>query len=219
MRKVGRESLHGQGRVPGRSTRAAGSTSLGTRVILRLLCGLVVAAMLLGHAGLALASPGLCTAPMCRAAATSEVIRGGSFDAAATHGVSELFSIAEGQSWGHGVELSRVAARSAVAANTGADVVRYSPQAASRNLLGQVGDGFATTPGGRTVSAHAADRIVNGAAGRAPTTLARVDDILDSPTALRYDPLRDTVRVSQGKDFVVVRGSGAGQHIVTVMVP
>lgn len=106
-----------------------------------------------------------------------------------------------------------------VAANTGADVVLYSPQAASRNVLGQLGEGFATTPGGRTVSAHAADRIVNGAAGRGPTTLSRVDDILDSPTALRYDPLRDTVRVSQGKDFVVVRGSGSDQHIVTVMVP
>ncbi|GEK17056.1 hypothetical protein CPE01_07890 [Cellulomonas persica] len=98
-------------------------------------------------------------------------------------------------------------------------MVPYSPQAASRNLLGQAGEGFATTPGGRTVSAHAADRIVNGAAGRGPTALSRVDDILDSPTALRYDPLRDTVRVSQGKSFVVVRGSGSGQHIVTVMVP
>ncbi len=107
-----------------------------------------------------------------------------------------------------------------VAANTAraAEVVPYSPQVASRNPLGQLGEGYATTPGGRTVSAHAADRIVNGAPGRAPTTLSRVDDILDNPTGLRYDPLRDTVRVSQGKDFVVVSGTGPGQHIVTVMV-
>ena len=31
---------------------------------------------------------------------------------------------------------------------------------------------------------------------------------------LRYD----TVRVSQGKDLVAVRGFGPGQHIVTAMV-
>jgi len=105
------------------------------------------------------------------------------------------------------------------AARPAANLVPYSPEAASRNLVGQVGDGFATTPGGRTVSAHAADRIVNGAAGRAPTTLSRIDDILDNPTVKRYDPLRDTVRVSQGQAFVVVRGSGPVQHIVTVMVP
>ncbi|KGM13801.1 hypothetical protein [Cellulomonas bogoriensis] len=107
-----------------------------------------------------------------------------------------------------------------VAANTAraADAVLYSPQVASRNLLGQLGEGYATTPGGRTVSAHAADRIVNGAPGRAPTTLSRVDGNLDNPTGLRYDPVADAVRVSQGKDFVVVSGTGPGQQIVTVMV-
>jgi RHS repeat-associated protein len=101
----------------------------------------------------------------------------------------------------------------------GAEVVPYSPQTASRTLLSQVGDGYATTPGGRTVSAHAADRIVNGAAGRPPTTLERVDDVLDHPDGLRYDPVRDTVRVNQDKSFVVVSGTGPGQHIVTVMIP
>lgn len=105
-----------------------------------------------------------------------------------------------------------------VAAKAGSGIVRYSPEAASRNLLGQLGEGFAVTPGGRTVSAHAAERIALGGPGRSPTTLARVDDILNNPNALRYDSVRDTVRVTQGKDFVVVRGSGPGQHIVTVMV-
>ena len=112
----------------------------------------------------------------------------------------------------------RAASRSGVAAKAGSGIVRYSPEAASRNLLGQLGEGFAVTPGGRTVSAHAAERIALGGPGRSPTTLARVDDILNNPTALRYDSVRDTVRVTQGKDFVVVRGSGPGQHIVTVMV-
>jgi hypothetical protein len=95
--------------------------------------------------------------------------------------------------------------------------VRYDPTTASRNLLGQYGDGYAVTPGGRTVSAHAAERIALGGPGRPPTTLARVDDILDNPTAIRYDPIRDTIRIRQGKDFVVVRGAGP-QHLVTVMV-
>ncbi len=89
--------------------------------------------------------------------------------------------------------------------------------AASRNLLGQVGKGYAVTPGGRTVSAHAAQRIVLGGPGRPPTTLARVDDILNNPTGIKYDPVRDTVKVMQGRDFVVVSGTGR-QHIVTVMV-
>jgi len=115
--------------------------------------------------------------------------------------------------------LSVLLSRFVAANSAGAELVPYSPQVASRNLLGQVGEDFATTPGGRTVSAHAADRIVNGAAGRPPTTLARVDSILDNPTALRYDPLRDTVRVSQGNAYVVVSGPGPGQHIVTVMIP
>ncbi len=96
-------------------------------------------------------------------------------------------------------------------------LVKYDPMAASRNLLGQLGDGYAVTPGGRTISAHAAERIALGGPGRPPTTLARVDDILNNPTGIKYDPVRDTVKVMQGKDFVVVSGTGP-QHIVTVMV-
>lgn len=96
-------------------------------------------------------------------------------------------------------------------------LVRYDPRAASRNLLGQVGEGFAVTPGGRTVSAHAAERIALGGPGRPPTTLSRVDDILNNPSGTKYDPVRDTVKVMQGRDFVVVSGMGP-QHVVTVMV-
>ncbi|MGL5861544.1 MAG: hypothetical protein ACRCY9_09860 [Phycicoccus sp.] len=102
-------------------------------------------------------------------------------------------------------------------ADEAAALVRYDPMAASRNLLGQIGKGYAVTPGGRTVSAHAAERIALGGPGRPPTTLGRVDDILNNPTGMKYDPVRDTVKVMQGKDFVVVSGTGP-QHIVTVMV-
>ncbi|WP_456694947.1 hypothetical protein [Aeromicrobium sp. P5_D10] len=95
-------------------------------------------------------------------------------------------------------------------------LVRYDPAAASRNLLGQVGEGYARTPSGYTVSAHAAERIVYGAPGRSPTTLSRVDDILKNPTRTMMRP-NGTVRVYQGKDWVAVRDNGQ-MHIVTVMV-
>jgi RHS repeat-associated protein len=119
--------------------------------------------------------------------------------------------------------LSNLAGNAAVKTAGGAtpdaaSLVRYSSQWASRSLLRQAGDGYAATAGGRSVSAHAADRIVNGGGGRPPTTLTRVDDILDNPTALKYDPLRDTVKISQGRAYVVVGGTGP-QHVVTVMIP
>ncbi|MDQ1250364.1 MAG: hypothetical protein QG597_4743, partial [Actinomycetota bacterium] len=101
----------------------------------------------------------------------------------------------------------------------GKELVPYSSEFASRNLLNQLGEGYGRTPGGRTLSAHAADRVVNGAPGRAPTTLERVDEVLDNPTKLRYDPARDAVRVSQKRAFVVASGTGPGQHVVTVMIP
>jgi hypothetical protein len=53
----------------------------------------------------------------------------------------------------------------------------------TRNILGQhAGDGFARTPGGCTTSAYAAERITQGAPGRSPTTLTRVDNIFNNPT-------------------------------------
>jgi hypothetical protein len=142
----------------------------------------------------------------------------GASNSAVAAAVGPTANISAGQRLGSSPVRSGFVVATGVAANTAtaAKVVPYSPQVASRNLLSQAGEGYATTPGGRTVSAHAADRIVNGGPGRPPTTLTRVDDILDNPTALRYEPVRDTVRVGQGKDFVVV--SGTGQHVVTVMV-
>lgn len=111
------------------------------------------------------------------------------------------------------VQRLRVAAKGAGEAGA---LVRYDAQAASRNLLGQVGDGYARTPSGYTVSAHAAERIVYGAPGRSPTTLGRVDDILNNPTRSVMRP-DGSIRVFQGKDWVAVRGSGP-IHIITVMV-
>lgn len=111
------------------------------------------------------------------------------------------------------VVRSRVAAKGAGEAGA---LVRYDAQAASRNLLGQVGEGYARTPSGYTVSAHAAERIVYGAPGRSPTTLGRVDDILNNPTRSVMRP-DGSIRVFQGKDWVAVPDSGP-IHIITVMV-
>ena len=97
------------------------------------------------------------------------------------------------------------------------ELVVYNSATASRTLLGQVGEGYAVTPAGRTVSAHAAERIVYGAPGRSPTTLSRIDDILDNPTGVLFRASNNAVRVSQGRNWVVV--SGSRPHIVTVMVP
>lgn len=113
----------------------------------------------------------------------------------------------------HAVPGASVAAKGAGEAGA---LVRYDAQAASRNLLGQVGEGYARTPSGYTVSAHAAERIVYGAPGRSPTTLGRVDDILNNPTRSVMRP-DGSIRVFQGKDWVAVRGSGP-IHIITVMV-
>lgn len=118
---------------------------------------------------------------------------------------------------------ARCLLRSGLAAKAGTDLVRYDPEFASRQLLNQpLAQGYARTPGGRTVSAHAADRIVNGGPGRPPTTPANVDRILDTGTEVRYDPVRGTIRVRAsnlpGRPYVVVSASDPN-HIVTVMVP
>jgi RHS repeat-associated protein len=104
------------------------------------------------------------------------------------------------------------------------DLVPYDPQWASRQLLDQNfpgSSGYAVTPEGRTISAHAAERIALGGPGRPPTSMATVDQILNTGTSIRYDPIRDTIQVRApgmpGRPYVVVNNTG--QHIVTVMVP
>jgi hypothetical protein len=117
---------------------------------------------------------------------------------------------------GGAVKAASRGTRAAKGAGEAGALVRYDAQAASRNLLGQVGEGYARTPSGYTVSAHAAERIVYGAPGRSPTTLSRVDDILNNPTKTMMRA-NGTIRVYQGKDWVAVRDTGP-IHIVTVMV-
>src|SRR5207245_830730 len=52
-------------------------------------------------------------------------------------------------------------------------VTPFDPQFASRQILNQTWrNGYAVTPAGRTVSAHAAEQIAYGGPGRPPTTLS-----------------------------------------------
>ncbi|NUS89868.1 MAG: RHS repeat-associated core domain-containing protein, partial [Streptomyces sp.] len=79
-----------------------------------------------------------------------------------------------------------------------------------------------TTPGGRTLSAHAAERIAGSGPGRPPTTLDVVDHILNKGTKIKFDPVRGTIQVRApslpGKPFVVVSANNP-HHVVTVMIP
>ncbi|WP_244967082.1 hypothetical protein [Streptomyces cacaoi] len=81
------------------------------------------------------------------------------------------------------------------------------------------------TPGGRTLSRHAAERLAGTGAGRPPTTLEAVDHILDKGDKgdkVKYNPNKDTIQIQArslpGKPYVVVSGTNPGR-IVTVMIP
>lgn len=107
----------------------------------------------------------------------------------------------------------------------GGDLVPFDPEWASRQVAGQNfpgATGYATTPGGRTLSVHGAERIYLGAPGRNPVDSALVDSILDTGTRVGYRPGNATVRVSApnlcGRCYVVV-DADTGTHVVTVMIP
>lgn len=111
------------------------------------------------------------------------------------------------------------------AAGLGDDLVRFDPQWASRQLAGQNlpgSTGWATTPGGRTLSVHAAERTFLGGPGRAPIAPGLIDDILAQGTRVSYRGLNDTIRIGApnlcGRCYVVVDAQNVN-HIVTVMVP
>lgn len=107
----------------------------------------------------------------------------------------------------------------------GTSLVRFDPGFASRSIAGQHLNpaGWATTPAGRTLSVHAAERAFFGAPGRPPLpSLSVIDDLLDHGTKVSYDGVRDTITVMSphlpGRPFVVVSAENV-RHVVTVMVP
>lgn len=91
---------------------------------------------------------------------------------------------------------------------------------ATKQLLGTD-----TTPGGRQIMFHAADRMVNPPKGRAPMSPSEVDDVLDGATSVvkrSYHPNGDTLTIENanldGKPRVIV-DEATGQRVITVINP
>jgi hypothetical protein len=101
-------------------------------------------------------------------------------------------------------------------------LVKYDPDFAAQQILNSPTN---VTPGGRTVTAHAAERMVTPPAGRSPTTMAEVDQFLDTATLVRkvtHHPLGDTLTLRNAnapriKEVVV--DAATGKRIITVITP
>ncbi|MEA2604011.1 MAG: hypothetical protein QOF89_5003 [Acidobacteriota bacterium] len=98
-------------------------------------------------------------------------------------------------------------------------MVPYDPEFAAQQILGRP----PYTPGGRTITPHAAERMMTPPPGRAPMTMEEVDAVLDKGTKIRKvspHPLGDTVTVQHpglpGKPQVVV-DAATGRRVVTVV--
>ncbi|WP_240467767.1 DUF6531 domain-containing protein [Streptomyces albus] len=103
----------------------------------------------------------------------------------------------------------------------GKEVAPYNPGFANRQKNGKHLPDL-TTPRGRTLSWHAAERVAGTGPGRPPTSLRAVDHILDNGTKVKYDPIRQTIQVRAmnlpGKPYVAVSATDPN-HVVTVMIP
>jgi RHS repeat-associated protein len=104
-------------------------------------------------------------------------------------------------------------------------LAKYDPEFATKQILGDHSPEGHMTPGGRTISPHAAERMVQDAKGRVPMTKQQVDQVLDQGDVIRKispHPEGDTITVRntkmQGKPEVVVDAE-TGKRIVTVVNP
>jgi hypothetical protein len=99
-------------------------------------------------------------------------------------------------------------------------VVVFDGEFATKQLLGT-----STTPGGRTINFHAADRMVNPPAGRLPMSPAEIDQVLDGATSIvkrNYHPEGNTLTIQNanlpGKPRVIV-DEATGSRVITVINP
>jgi hypothetical protein len=98
--------------------------------------------------------------------------------------------------------------------------VVFDGEFATQQLLGTT-----TTPGGRQIMFHAADRMVNPPAGRVAMSPADIDQVLDGATSvdkMSYHPQGDTLTIRNanmpGSPRVIV-DAATGQRIITVINP
>jgi RHS repeat-associated protein len=80
------------------------------------------------------------------------------------------------------------------------------------------------TPGGRTITVHAAERMVYPTAGRVPTTMQQIDDFLNYTTGIRKITQHPkgatlTLRNSSSSLKEVVVDAATGKRVVTVINP
>lgn len=108
----------------------------------------------------------------------------------------------------------------AIAAESGGSSlpVVFDGEFATQQLLGTT-----TTPGGRQIMFHAADRMVNPPAGRVAMTPAQIDEVLDGATRVvkrSYNPMGDTLTIRNanmpGRPEVVV-DAATGTRVITVI--
>jgi RHS repeat-associated protein len=98
-------------------------------------------------------------------------------------------------------------------------LVKYDGTFAAQQILGEE----PTTPGGRSIGPHAAERMVKPPPGRAPMTKSEIDQVLDTGTLIKKvtpHPEGDTVTVQHpglpGKPQVVV-DAATGKRVITVI--
>lgn len=100
--------------------------------------------------------------------------------------------------------------------------VVYDPDFAAQQMLKSKTN---ITPGGRTITLHPAERMVTPPPGRVPTSIAELDDFLDTATQIRkisQHPLGDTITLRNANSpsiKEVVVDAGTGKRIITVITP
>ena len=84
-------------------------------------------------------------------------------------------------------------------------LVKYDPEFATKQILGDHSPQGHMTPGGRSISPHAAERMVQNAKGRAPMSKAAVDEVLD-----KGDKIRKVSPHSEGDTITIQKHVNAG---------
>ena len=105
------------------------------------------------------------------------------------------------------------------AATTTTELAIYDPDFAAQQILGLP---FNITLGGRVVTAHAAERMVNPPPGRVPTTIWEIDEFLDTATEIRkvsFHPKGDTITLRNSNSLIheIVVDAETGNRIITVI--
>jgi hypothetical protein len=114
-----------------------------------------------------------------------------------------------------------IPAKTKGASETGGSLpVAFDGAFATQQLLGTT-----TTPAGRQITSHAADRMVNPPKGRIPMSPADIDGVLDGATKVvkrNYHPEGNTLTIENqnmpGRPRVIV-DEATGQRVITVINP